>query len=75
MFDFKNCNEFSFNIKFPSADQNILKRIILWLLHFSLVLLKVFAPRGSFAVLFDFCVFSGFEVLPVRFDFLRFKQF
>ena len=48
VFDFKTCDDFSVNIKFPSADQNLLKRIIFWLVFFSLVLFKLFELHASF---------------------------
>ena len=52
VFDFKTCDDFSVNIKFPSADQNRLWRRTCWLLHFSLVLLKLFVTHASFAIFF-----------------------
>ena len=45
----QTCDEFSVNIKFPSADQNILKRIPCWRLHCGLVLLKLFEKHARFA--------------------------
>ena len=54
VFDFKQCDDFSINIQFPSADQNFLKRRTFWGLHFGFVLLKLFEPHASFRHLF-FC--------------------
>ena len=41
VFESKRCDDFSVDIKFLSADQNILWLRIFWQLHFGLVLLKL----------------------------------
>ena len=63
VFDFKQCDDFSVNIKFPQADQNLLQRRTLFYLHVGLVFLKLLGPHASFAHLFrhvcwcfQFCV-------------------
>ena len=52
VFEFKNCDDCSVNIKFPQADQNLLQRRTCFYLHVGLVFLKLFGPHASFAHLF-----------------------
>ena len=66
MFDLEHCDDLSVNIKFPSADQNRVKRRIVWLLHFSLMFLKLFELHARFfAYVFRMFVFVLFFVVFV----------
>ena len=53
VFDLKKCYDCSVNIKFPAADQNMLKRRTGWLFHIVLALLKLFAQHASFVYCFE----------------------
>ena len=52
MFESKRCDDFSVDIKFISADQNILWLRIFWQLHFGLVLLKLLEHLIKFMCFF-----------------------
>ena len=52
VFDSKQCDDCSVDIKFLSADQNLLWRRIVWHLHFGLVLLKLLGHLINFMCFF-----------------------
>ena len=52
VFESKRCDDFSVDIKFISADQNILWLRIFWQLHFGLVLLKLLEHLIKFMCFF-----------------------
>ena len=74
VFDFKNCDDFSINIKFPSADQHLLWRRIFWLLHFGLVLLKLLETCASFLNRFKHFCSSLFLVFFLQWSYLCLKN-
>ena len=56
VFDFNNCDDCSVNIQFPYADQNLLKRIIFWLLSLIHLLLKTPQLHAMILHIFPFVV-------------------
>ena len=71
VFDFKKIDDFSVNIKWGSADQNRLKRRTCWLLHLGFVILKLFEPHASFAIVSTCVVRRILFLLFVVFFFLK----
>ena len=55
VFDLKNAMIFSANIKFPYADQNMLKRKLCWLLSLIHLLLKTLQLHAMIFLIFSTC--------------------